>query len=386
MDIHEYQAKTLLREFGVVSPAFALIESSGELSSGAEMLSSKPSVIKVQVHAGKRGKAGGVKLARSREEVLSHVKSLLGMKICNEQTGPKGMVAHKLMITEAVDIVREFYMSIIIDSKLAKAVMIVSPQGGMEIEEIAKSPEKILKIPITAKGTIRSFHLLRLVNFMGWKGAVAEQGKALACSLAKAFIKTDASMIEINPLVETAQGTLSALDVKMSIDDNALFRQPQIAALYDPSQISPQEAEAKIYGLAYVALDGNIGCIVNGAGLAMATVDMLHLRGGKAANFLDVGGGASQEQVEAALQMIVAEPKVKGILINIFGGIMNCETLALGIQMAAKSLKKNIPIVVRMEGTNVEKGKEILATSGVAMTVADSLPEAVDTIISYVAE
>ncbi len=383
MDIHEYQAKTLLRHYGIAITDFSVVSSLDELERAVEDLQLEQAVVKVQVHAGGRGKAGGVKVARSRKEILDQGKQMLGMRIVNNQTGPQGVVAHRLLLTSLIDIKRELYLSAVIDRKRGQAMLIASPEGGMDIEEVAaRSPDKILTLPITLDGRLRSYNLLRLINFMGWKGSFADQGKALALSLAKAFVETDASLIEINPLVETAQGELIALDAKFSIDDNALFRQPQIAEFYDASQLTPEEAKAHSYDLAYVGLDGDIGCVVNGAGLAMATMDIIHLYGGKPANFLDVGGGATKEKIAEGFKIILGDKKVKGILVNIFGGIMNCETLAEGMIEAANELKVNIPLVVRMEGTNVEKGQRLLDKSKLNIKVVHTLAEAAEKIVN----
>lgn len=383
MDIHEYQAKQVLRDYGIPSPDFLVISSSDNIDSIIDSSPWEQAVVKIQVHAGGRGKGGGVKIARSRQEMKEIAKKLLGMKFVNNQTGPQGMVANQILLTPLVEIKREFYLGAVIDRKNAQAMLILSPEGGMDIEEVAeKHPQKILKIPLTDQGTIRSYNLLRIIDFMSWTGKQAEQGKKLALALAKAFVETDASLIEINPLVETAQGDLIALDAKISIDDNALFRQKEIAAFYDPSQIPQAEVQAKAYDLAYIALQGNIGCMVNGAGLAMATMDIIQLAGGQPANFLDVGGGASQEKVAAGFKIILSDPHVKAILINIFGGIMNCETLAAGIISAAGELKVNVPLVVRMEGTHVEQGKKMLAKSGLGITIAPSLGEAAEKVVA----
>lgn len=383
MDIHEYQAKQVLRGYGIPSPEFLVISSSDDIDSIVDNAPWDQAVVKIQVHAGGRGKGGGVKIARSREEMKKIAKELAGMKFVNKQTGPQGMIANQILLSPLIEIKREFYLGAIIDRKKAQAMLILSPEGGMDIEEVAeKHPKKILKIPITDQGSLRSYNLLRIVDFMSWTGKQAEQGKKLALALAKAFVETDASLIEINPLVETAQGDLLALDAKLSIDDNALFRQKQIAEFYDPSQLPSAEVQAKAYDLAYIALQGDIGCMVNGAGLAMATMDIIQLAGGKPANFLDVGGGASQEKVAAGFKIILSDPHVKAILINIFGGIMNCETLAAGIISAAAELKVIVPLVVRMEGTHVEQGKKMLAKSGLGITIAASLGEAAEKVVA----
>ncbi|MEI8125705.1 MAG: ADP-forming succinate--CoA ligase subunit beta [Parachlamydiaceae bacterium] len=383
MDIHEYQAKEILRQYGIATPDFGVISSPEEITAIADQLNLNEAVLKVQVHAGGRGKAGGVKITRSRKEMLETSKQLLGLKIVNNQTGIKGIIAKQVLVTSLVDVKRELYMAATIDRKKAQASLIVSSEGGMDIEEVAtKHPHKILTVPITDNGTVRSYNLIRIANFLGWTGKLADQGRKLTQALAKAFIEKDASLIEINPLVETAQGDLVALDAKFSIDDNALYRHPEIAAFYDPSQLSKEEVEAKAFDLAYVALDGNIGCMVNGAGLAMATMDIIHLSGGSPANFLDVGGGASQEKVAAGFKIILSDPKVKAILVNIFGGIMNCETLAAGIVSAAAELKVSLPLVVRMEGTNVNQGRATLKESGLKIIIADTITEAANKVVA----
>lgn len=382
MDIHEFQAKEILRRYGVLVPDFAVVSSPDEVEKIAELMGLDQAVLKVQVHAGGRGKAGGVKIAKSRKEMLEVSRTLLGMKIVNAQTGAKGIIARQVLVSELIDIKHEYYVGAVIDRKKAQAMLILSPEGGMDIEEVAvKHPTKILTVPIAADGALRNYNLLRILSFMKWAGKQAEQGKAVVQAIAKAFVETDASLIEINPLVETAQGDLVAADAKFSIDDNALFRHPELAAFYDPAQLTPEEVQAKLYDLAYVALDGDVGCMVNGAGLAMATMDIIHLHGGAPANFLDVGGGASQEKVAAGFKIILADPKVKAILVNIFGGIMNCETLAGGIIEAAKELQVGVPLVVRMEGTNVEKGKQMLEQSGLAIVIAKTLTDAAEKVV-----
>lgn len=383
MDIHEFQAKEILRRFGVKSPDFVVLSSPEKAAEAAAKQGWKEGVLKVQVHAGGRGKAGGVKIAKSVEEMSRHARDLIGLKIVNNQTGVQGITANSIILTPLVDIKKEYYLSIAIDRKKAQAMLILSPEGGMDIEEVAeKHPDRILKIPVTGNGSVRSYNLLRIFNFMGWRGSLAEQGKHLILAVAKAFMEIDASLIEINPLVETGNGDLVALDAKISIDDNALYRQPEILKFYDPTQLPKAEVEAKEFDLAYVALDGNIGCMVNGAGLAMATMDIINLAGGTPANFLDVGGGATREKVAAGFKIILSDPKVEAILVNIFGGIMNCETLASGIISAAGELKVEVPIVVRMEGTNVEQGKKLLSASGLGITIAGSIGEAAEKVVA----
>lgn len=383
MHIHEYQAKILLEKYGIPIPDLAVISTLNEVPEAIEKLKLESAVIKVQIHAGGRGKAGGVKIARNREEILSFSSQLLGMKIVNNQTGPDGIIAHQILISPCMSIKKEYYLGAIIDRKRAQAMLIASPAGGMDIEEVAaKTPEKILKLPIGSEGIMRGYHLLRLSKFMGWSLKQADQGKQIVQALAKAFVNTDASLIEINPLIETSDGSFFALDAKFSVDDNALYRQPEIASFYDSTQLTPYEAQAKEFDLAYVALNGEIGCMVNGAGLAMATMDIIHLCGGSPANFLDVGGGATQEKVAEGFKIILSDSKVKAILVNIFGGIMNCETLAAGIIAAASELQVTVPLVVRMEGTNVDQGKKMLADSRLNITIAETLDQAAKKVVA----
>ncbi|HEY4255498.1 MAG TPA: ADP-forming succinate--CoA ligase subunit beta [Chlamydiales bacterium] len=382
MNVHEYQAKEILGKYGVAVSPFRVASSALEARRLAEEMGWKEVVLKIQVHAGGRGKAGGVKFAKSPQEVESLAKQLIGLKMINEQTGPEGIVAHQVLLSEPVDIAREFYLSVLIDRNEARPVLIASSAGGMDIEEVAhQSPEKILRLPLRFDGKIRSYQHLELAKCMGWTGEIAKQGAHLADKLAKCFIETDASLLEINPLVETKQGHLLALDAKLSIDDNALFRHPDLAALDDPSQGSPQEAAAKEHELSYIAMHGDIGCMVNGAGLAMATMDIIQLAGSSPANFLDVGGGATKEKVAEGFRIILSDKKVKAILVNIFGGIMNCATIAEGVIFAAKEQQVRVPIVVRLEGTNVEEGRRLFQTSGLTIHSAKDLAEAATLVV-----
>ena len=379
MNLHEYQAKKILRKFGMPVPDFGVASSVEEARRIAADLDLDRAVVKIQVHAGGRGKAGGVKFAKTREEIAQVAEALIGMKMINEQTGPEGVVAKKVLISKPLDIAKEYYLGALVDRSRAAPLLIASPEGGMEIEEIAhKFPEKILKLPFSFDGKLRHYQLLRLCKFMGWSGDLAKKGMLVAQSLAKCFIETDASMLEINPLVKTKENEIFALDAKLSVDDNALFRQSEILSFYDPSQVSPQEAAAKEFDLAYIAMHGNIGCMVNGAGLAMATMDIIQLFGGTPANFLDVGGGASKEKIAEGFKILLSDPKVKAVLINIFGGIMNCGTLAEGVIHAAKEQNIKVPIVVRMEGTNVEGGKKLFKESHLKIATADNLKQAAE--------
>jgi len=383
MNTHEFQAKEILMKYGISVPNFGVASTLSEVKNILDRLQLNQAVLKVQVHAGGRGKAGGVKLAKNREEIEKYASEMIGMKIVNNQTGPQGVIAHQILVTPILDYKKEYYLGAIIDRANARSILIASPEGGMEIEEIAvKSPEKILKIPIPQSGKLRQYQLLQVAKFMGWSGETLKQGKKLIAALALAFVDTDASLLEINPLVETNDGRLVALDAKLSVDDNALFRQPEISRYYDFTQVSPSEAQAKEYDLAYIALDGDIGCMVNGAGLAMATMDIIHHHGGHPANFLDVGGGASKEKVAAGFKIILADPKVKAILVNIFGGIMNCGTLAAGIIAAVEELKLTVPLVVRMEGTNVEEGIRLLSESKLNIILAKDLTDAAQKIVN----
>jgi succinyl-CoA synthetase beta subunit len=384
MDIHEYQAKKILQDYDIPIPAFEVAANTTEIEHAIKHLHLKSAVIKIQVHAGGRGKGGGVKFAKTPEDILRIGQQLIGMKLVNNQTGPEGVIAHKVLIAKPLDIKKEYYLGAIIDRQKGEPILIASPEGGMEIEEVAAHhPDKILKIPIELDGKVRPYRMVRLTKFMGWSDNQAKEGARIAAGVARAFVETDASLLEINPLVEDEEGKLWALDAKLSIDDNALFRQHRIASFYDPTQVSHNEVEAKKHDLAYIALDGNIGCMVNGAGLAMATMDIIQHYGGKPANFLDVGGGASTEKVAAGFKIILSDPKVKAILVNIFGGIMSCSTLAEGIIAAVKEIgDMRVPLVVRMEGTNVDEGKALLHKSNLPIITADGLAQAAEKVVA----
>jgi len=382
MDIHEYQAKIILKKYGIPVPDFAVFSNLEECRRIVSDSRWETAVLKIQVHAGGRGKAGGVKLARSPLEIFEQAEKLLGMKIVNNQTGKEGIIARQVLISPIVKYVKEFYLGAVIDRERAEAVLIASREGGMDIEEVAlKRPEVILKFPLRLNGYLRNYELIKIAKFMEWSGETLNQGKKIIQAVAKAFFETDASLLEINPLVETDEGKLLALDAKLSVDDNALYRQKEIAAFYDETQKNPNEAQALLHDLAYVALDGDVGCMVNGAGLAMATMDIIHYYGGKPANFLDVGGSATQEKIAEGFKIILNDPKVKAILVNIFGGIMNCETLAAGIIAAAGDRGLRVPLVVRMEGTNVEIGKKMLEDSRLNIIIGDSLSDAAEKVL-----
>lgn len=382
MNIHEYQAKRILEAYGIPIPEFAVVSSVEELKELLQAKGWQSVVLKVQIHAGGRGKAGGVKFAQGQKEILEAAKELLGKKFVTAQTGPEGLVAYQLIVSPPISIVRESYLGLTIHRERAQTLLIASPVGGMEIETLAQEePDKVLILPLPFEGFFRSYQLIRLAKFMGWKGKIAEQGIPLIHALVKAFIETDSNLLEINPLVETEEGKLFPLDVKMVIDDNALYRQPTLKPLFDPTQVNANEARAQNIDLAYVALDGDIGCMVNGAGLAMSTMDLIQHFGGRPANFLDIGGGASKEKVAEGFKIILSDPKVKAILVNIFGGIMNCETLAAGIIDVAKEFHIHVPLVVRLEGTNVERGKELLRESGLNIVSANHLTDAAKQVV-----
>lgn len=382
MNIHEYEAKRILEAYGIPIPEFAIISSLEELKELLQTKGWQSVVLKIQIHAGGRGKAGGVKFAQGEKDILAAAKDLLGKTFITPQTGKEGLIAYQLMVSPPLSIVREFYLGLTINREQAQTVLIASPVGGMDIENLAhEQPEKVLILPLPNEGYFRSYHLIRLAKFMGWQGNAAEQGANIVNALVKAFAETDATLLEINPLIETGEGELFALDVKLAIDDNALYRQPALKALFDATQVNPNEARAQKIDLAYVSLDGDIGCMVNGAGLAMSTMDLIQHFGGRPANFLDVGGGASKEKVTEGFKIILSDSKVKAILVNIFGGIMNCDTLAAGIIDAAKDLQIHMPLVVRLEGTNVEKGKQLLKESGLNIVSANNLAEAAKQVV-----
>lgn len=377
MNLHEFQAKEILKKYGIPVPDFRVVSNFEDVPIAIDSLGVTEAVVKVQVHAGGRGKAGGVKIGKTPAAIEKIAQELIGMKLVTNQTGPSGIICHKVMITNLLDIAQEYYLGIVIDRKKAAPLLMVSPEGGMEIEELAHHhPEKIKKVFFELDGSIGDRECKEISWFLGLEGDRASQCEEIVRSLCKAFVENDMDLLEINPFVEDSEGNFWALDAKIAIDDNALFRHPEIAAMYDPSQETPEEAVAHEIGLAYIALEGDIGCMVNGAGLAMATMDLIKYHGGMPANFLDVGGGANQEKVAKSFALMLADKKVKAILINIFGGIMRCDVIAEGILAAAAELNIDIPLIVRLEGTNVEKGKELLRKSGLKITPADNLTEA----------
>jgi succinyl-CoA synthetase beta subunit len=387
MNIHEHQAKQVLARFGVPVPRGEVAFSVDEALAGAKKLGGPVWVVKAQIHAGGRGKAGGVKLAKSIDEVKTHASEILGKTLVTHQTGPGGKQVQRLYIEEGCDIGRELYVSALVDRATGRVAIMASTEGGMDIEEVAaKTPEKILTVRIDPAAGYQPFHGRRLGFALGLKDKQIGQAVSLFGAIYRAMLETDASLVEINPLVVTGKGDLLALDAKMNFDDNALYRHKDLAELRDPTEEDPSEAEAARQELNYIKLDGNIGCMVNGAGLAMATMDIIKLHGGEPANFLDVGGGATRERVTAAFKIILADKNVQGILVNIFGGIMRCDVIAEGVVAAAKEIKLDKPLVVRLEGTNVDLGKKILAQSGLAIVSADDLGDAAAKVVKAVKE
>jgi len=395
MNIHEYQAKELLAKFGVAVPAGYPALTVDEAVAAAGKLPGPLYVVKAQIHAGGRGKGkfkelgpdakGGVRLSKTLDEVRANATDMLGNTLVTIQTGEAGKQVNRLYITDGADIAKEYYLSMLVDRATGRIAMIVSTEGGMDIEAVAHdTPEKIQTIVIDPAEGFQPHHGRAVAFALKLKGDLNKQAQKVASQLYDAFVATDMSMLEINPLIETEDGKIQVLDAKVSFDSNALFRHPDVAALRDETEEDPAEVEASKYDLAYIKLDGDIGCMVNGAGLAMATMDIIKLNGMFPANFLDVGGGATTEKVTAAFKIILADPAVKGILVNIFGGIMKCDTIAEGIVTAAKEVNLSVPLVVRLEGTNVEQGKAILAGSGLAIVPADDLGDAAKKIVAEV--
>ena len=385
MNIHEHQAKELLRDFGVAVPRGIAAFSVDEAVAAAEQLGGDVTVVKAQIHAGGRGKAGGVKVVKSVAEVKAEAERLLGSTLVTHQTGPAGKEVQRLYIEQGCDIGRELYLSMLVDRASSQVTVIASTEGGMDIEAVAaETPEKILTVSIDPATGLKPHHVRSIANALGLTGATAKQASGFLSGIYTAFIKLDASLMEINPLVVTGSGDLLALDAKMGFDDNALFRQKDVLALRDLSEEDESEVKASEFELNYIKLDGTIGCMVNGAGLAMATMDIIKLEGGEPANFLDVGGSATTERVTEAFKIILSDPNVEGILVNIFGGIMRCDVIAEGVVEAARTLGLTKPLVVRLEGTNVEQGKQIMADSGLAIISADNLGDAAQKIVAAV--
>jgi succinyl-CoA synthetase beta subunit len=383
MKIHEYQAKAILAKHGVPVPKGEVAFTAAEAGDIATRLGGAIVVVKAQIHAGGRGKGGGVKLAKSPAEAQTLAGTMLGMTLVTHQTGPDGRVVGRVLVEEGLQMTRELYLSLVIDRASGKPVMMASSAGGMDIEEVAAAtPQKIVRVYIEPGVGLVPFEARQLGFAIGLDGPQVNKAVRLMTSLYDAFVATDASLIEINPLVVTAAGDLLALDAKMTFDDNALYRHPEIKELRDLGEEDPLEIEASKSSLNYIHLDGNIGCMVNGAGLAMATMDIIKLAGGEPANFLDVGGGANAEQIRSAFKILTSDKNVKAVLINIFGGILRCDVLAQGVIAAVKELGVPVPIVIRMEGTNVDEGKRLLKESGMNFTTADSMGEAASMVVA----
>jgi succinyl-CoA synthetase beta subunit len=382
MKIHEYQAKAILAKFGVPVPRGEFISKKEDAEGVARKLGTPVTVVKAQIHAGGRGKGGGVKLARSPEQAAELAGQILGMKLVTPQTGPEGRIVRRLLIEEGLDIKRELYLSILVDRAVAAPVFMASASGGMEIEEVAKEhPEAILRETVSPATGLQIYQVRKLAFGLGLPAEMLKVAVPFFQSLYRAFVETDASLLEINPLIVTGDGRLVALDAKVNFDDNALFRHPEFAQLRDVDEETPLEVEASKFKLNYIQLDGNVACMVNGAGLAMATMDIIKLSGGSPANFLDVGGGASEEQVRNAFKILLSDPNVRAVFVNIFGGILRCDVLAGGVVKAARELGIRVPVVVRLEGTNVEAGQKILRDSGLNFTVAEGMKDGAQKVV-----
>jgi len=385
MNIHEYQAKAILRNFGVPVPEGHVVYNSNSARDWANRLGDGPWAVKAQIHAGGRGKGGGVKIAKTRDEVKQFARDMFGMTLVTHQTGPEGKVVKRVLVEQGCNIADEFYVSFLVDRATDKVTLMASAEGGMDIEEVAaNTPEKIFFEAVDPTVGLTAFQARKVAFNLGFEIAQVKQAVPLLMNLYKTFVEADCSLLEINPLVLTGEGTLLCLDAKLNFDDNALFRHLQIRDLRDYDEEDANEIEASQYDLSYIALDGNIGCLVNGAGLAMATMDIIQHYGGDPANFLDVGGGATIERVTEAFKLILSDDKVKGILVNIFGGIMKCDVIATGVIEAAKQTGIEVPLVVRLEGTNVDKGKQMLAESGLNIIAADGMADAAEKIVAAV--
>jgi succinyl-CoA synthetase beta subunit len=383
MNLHEYQAKDVFRNYGIAVPAGRVAASADEAETAAEALGGSVWVVKAQVHAGGRGKAGGVKVARDLDTVRSAAQGMLGTRLVTKQTGPEGLPVEHVYVESGSDIEREIYLSLTLNRERGRIALIASAAGGMDIEEVAaKTPEKILTVNIHPAAGLQAYQCRQLAFGLGLQGPQVTQFQSMAFGLYKLYLEKDASLVEVNPLIVTKSGSLMALDAKINIDANAVFRHPDIAKLRDPNQEDPMERRASEHDLNYVSLDGDIACMVNGAGLAMATMDLIKLHGGQPANFLDVGGGATSERVTAAFQLILSNPKVSAVLVNIFGGIVRCDLIAEGVINAVKNVGVKVPVVVRLEGTNADKAREMLATSGLTITAAADLTDAAQKVVA----
>ena len=387
MNIHEYQAKQLLSRFGVAVPRGKVAYTAAEAVDAANELGGPVWVVKAQIHAGGRGKGGGVKVVRSIDDVRDAAQAMIGMNLVTHQTGPEGRQVKRVYIEEGCEIARELYLGMLVDRDTGRLTLMASTEGGMEIEQVAaETPERILTVDIDPATGIQPHHARRIAFGLALEGKQVGAAVKFIMGMYEAFVGLDASIVEINPLVVTGAGDVVALDAKMAFDDNALFRHSDVIELRDEDEEDAMEREALKHDLNYIKLDGNIGCMVNGAGLAMATMDIIKLHGGEPANFLDVGGGASRERVTAAFKLILSDPNVEGILVNIFGGIMRCDVIAEGVVAAAREINLNVPLVVRLAGTNVELGKKLLAESGLLIVPADTLAEAAERVVHAVDE
>jgi succinyl-CoA synthetase beta subunit len=385
MNIHEFQAKEILRRFGVAVPRGVVVTTAAEAQAAAQQLDGGVTVVKAQIHAGGRGKGGGVKVVKSPQEAAEQARQMLSKNLVTHQTGPEGRQVRRLLVEQGVEIARELYLAMVLDRAQSRVTVICSSEGGVEIEEVAaKTPQKILQETVDPVIGLAAFQCRRLAFALKIPSELIGKAVAVMQGLYRAFEETDASLAEINPLIITKDGEIMALDAKMNFDSNAFFRQKEIVALRDLDEEDPREVEASEYDLSYISLDGNIACMVNGAGLAMATMDIIKHYGGEPANFLDVGGGADEEKVAQAFRILLADSRVRGVLINIFGGIMRCDVLAQGVVDAARELKITVPLVVRMQGTNVEQGRQILEGSGLTIISADTMAEAAEKIVSAV--
>ncbi len=382
MKIHEYQAKQILARYGVAVPRGEVISRPEEARGVADQLGGGTVVVKAQIHAGGRGKGGGIRLARGPDEAVKIAGQILGMRLVTHQTGPEGRLVRRVLIEEGVEAAREFYLGLVIDRAAGRPVFMASAEGGVEIEAVAaEQPETIRQEAIEPALGLQAFQARKLAFALGLDSSLMPAASQFLLGLYRTFEATDASLVEINPFVLTRDGRLLALDAKMNFDDNALFRHPEIAGLRDPDEEDPLEVKASEYRLNYIRLDGNVGCMVNGAGLAMATMDIIQYAGGRPANFLDIGGGANEDQVRRGFEIILGDPNVRAVLINIFGGIMRCDTVANGVVAAARALGVKVPVVVRLEGTNVDLGRSILNSSGLNFTVATGMKDAAEKVV-----
>src|SRR5882757_1079187 len=383
MNLHEYQAKDIFRSYGIAVPAGRVAANANEAAAAAEAIGGSVWVVKAQVHAGGRGKAGGVKVVRDVAAVRSAAEHMLGTRLVTKQTAEDGLPVERVYVESGSEIEREVYLSLTLNRERGRIALIASAAGGMDIEEVAaKTPEKILTVNIHPAAGLQGYQCRQLAFGLGLKGTQVTEFQAMAMGLYKLYLENDASLVEVNPLIVTKSGSLMALDAKINIDANAVFRHPDIAKLRDPNQEDAMERRASEHDLNYVSLDGDIACMVNGAGLAMATMDLIKLHGGQPANFLDVGGGATSERVTAAFQLILSNPKVRAVLVNIFGGIVRCDIIAEGVINAVKNVGVKVPVVVRLEGTNADKAREMLATSGLAITAATDLTDAARKVVA----